>query len=173
MLNIDKSDLNRPGRLELRLFGPPHISISGARLTGITSAKAQGLLFYLAITQQGHTRLTLATLFWGEHSEAAARGNLRKALQQLRNYLDDYLIIERNSVALAGEADCWVDVIEFDRLLLSVSGDRTAQSLQGAIDLYQGDFLEGFYLRNAPDFENWWLSERARLREQKIGRAHV
>ena len=31
--------------------------------------------------------------------------------------------------------------------------------------LYGGDFLDGFYVHNAPDFEDWVLAERLRLRE--------
>jgi DNA-binding SARP family transcriptional activator len=47
-----------------------------------------------------------------------------------------------------------------------VAGD--VDRLRRAIDLYRGDFLDGFYVRNAPSFEEWWLSERARLRESML-----
>ena len=37
-------------------------------------------------------------------------------------------------------------------------------SLKQATTLYQGDFLDGFYLDNSPAFEQWALLERERLR---------
>ncbi len=44
----------------------------------------------------------------------------------------------------------------------------TIQSLQSALALYRGDFLEGFYGRDAPDFEQWVLVQRANYREAVI-----
>ena len=37
-------------------------------------------------------------------------------------------------------------------------------SLQRAVELYRGDFLDGFYVHGAPAFEEWVLAERERLR---------
>ena len=37
--------------------------------------------------------------------------------------------------------------------------------LREALALYRGDFLEGFYVRDAPDFEDWALVQRVQLRE--------
>ncbi len=135
-------------------------------VAGLTSAKAQALLFYLAVTRQMHARPTLAALLWGDMPEAAARGNLRKALQQLRGRLGPCLRIERDAVGLAEDAGCWVDAVEFGEMLSTASPAFSPGDLQRAAALYRGDFLEGFYVRDAPDFENWWLLERARLREQ-------
>jgi len=33
-----------------------------------------------------------------------------------------------------------------------------------ALDLYRGDLLEGFFIRGAPEFEQWLEDERARLK---------
>jgi hypothetical protein len=75
--------------LQIRLLGVPQITYHGVPVTGLTSAKAQGLLFYVAVTGRMHTRTALAALLWGDVPEAAARSNLRKALQQLRRHLGD------------------------------------------------------------------------------------
>ncbi len=45
--------------------------------------------------------------------------------------------------------------------------------LQASLALYRADFLEGFYVRDAPLFETWMLTERARLRELMLGRLAV
>jgi hypothetical protein len=39
--------------------------------------------------------------------------------------------------------------------------------------LYRGDFLEGFYVRDAPDFEQWLLGQRAQYRENVLQGLHA
>jgi predicted ATPase/DNA-binding SARP family transcriptional activator len=151
--------------LQIRLMGAPQILLNGVPLTGLKSSKAQALLFYLAVTGRGHARPILASPLRGDVSEAAARTSLRKALQQLRQHLGNYLIIDRTTIALAQSMDCWVDVLEFQTTFQDLPTTEEPSRMRRAIDLYRGDFLEGFYVRDAPDFEAWWLSERARLRE--------
>lgn len=135
-------------------------------MVGLKSSKGRALLYYLAVTGRAHTRPALAGLLWGEMPEAAALGNLRKALQQLRAQIGDYLVSTRNSVTLDRDANWWVDVAAFETMLDEAKTLDKPLGLQAAVDLYGGDFLKGFYLRKAPEFENWYLSERARLREQ-------
>lgn len=151
-------------RLELHLLGTPRILRDGHSLTALTAAKTRALLFYLAVTGRPHTRAALAALLWGDSPDEAARASLRKALQTLRQHLDPFLHIERETVGLAAEPGCWVDVNAFTAAL-DRAGAEDDTALCRAVDLYRGDFLEGFYVRDAPDFEAWWLAERARLRE--------
>jgi DNA-binding SARP family transcriptional activator len=173
MRNGEKNGKAMSASLQIRLLGTPRITLDGAPVTGLSSAKAQGLLFYLAVTGRIHTRPALAGLMWGDFPEAAARANLRKALQQLRQEVGAYLVIEQDMVALAEDADCWVDAVEFDTLLRESTVDKAPERVRRGIDLYRGDFLEGFYVRGAPDFENWWLAERARLREMMLEDLHT
>ncbi len=150
--------------LQLYLLGTLRIVLGSRPLTTLTSVKAQALLFYLAATGQAHTRAALAALLWSDVPDELARANLRKALQALRQHLDPFLSIERDTVSLAPDAACWMDVIAFEATLREAA-DGDDEHLRHAIDLYRGDFLEGFYVRGAPEFEAWWLAERARLRE--------
>ncbi len=159
--------------LQIRLLGAPQILLDGAPLSGLTSAKAQGLLFYLAVTGRMHTRSASAALLWGDFPQASARGNLRKALQHLRRHLGAFLAIDRDTVALAPDADVWVDVTEFEAALQEREVAEAWEPVRRALDLYRGDFLDGFYVRRAPDFEDWWLSERARLREMMLEALHA
>jgi DNA-binding SARP family transcriptional activator/predicted ATPase len=168
----DARDTARAASLEIYLLGTPKISLNGAPIPGLTSAKAQALLFYLAVTGRGHTRSTLASLLWGDLPDAAARANLRKALQHLRRFLKNYLKVERDTIALRSGAEAWVDVVAFDAALHD-EPDLDRDRVQDAVDLYRGDFLEGFYVRDAPDFEEWWLSKRAQLREWMLGGLHA
>ena len=51
------------------------------------------------------------------------------------------------------------DVAAFDHAL-------RRDDLERAVGLYAGPFLDGFYLRDAPEFERWSESERGRLVER-------
>jgi DNA-binding SARP family transcriptional activator len=83
----------------LRLLGPPCISTGGDGGTPVRlGAKELSLLAYLVLEPGPHTREELATLLWGESSDADARASLRQALKHLRETVGPLLAIERNSV---------------------------------------------------------------------------
>lgn len=46
-----------------------------------------------------------------------------------------------------------------------LSGIPTAEQARRAVGLYRGEFLEGFFVNNAPEFEDWQFGQRERLRE--------
>ena len=144
--------------LQLQLFGAPEIRVAGVTYPGL-AAKTQALLFYLGMTRRPHLRTALAALLWADMPERDARGNLRKAIQQLQEQFSDYLAVDHHSVGLRADAPCWVDAVEF----LSVAGDAgpggAASNCLRAVQLYGGEFLAGFYVRNAPEFEAWMLAE--------------
>ncbi|MCB9078200.1 MAG: tetratricopeptide repeat protein [Anaerolineaceae bacterium] len=158
--------------LRLKLLGYPEISIDNQPVTDVMPGKAQALLFYLAVTGQTQSRAALAGLLWGDMPEPSARTNLRKALTDLRRIAGDYLDISRQDVAFKPGSEVWIDAVRF-RAYLESSGPLDVQPLQVAVDLYRGDFLSGFYVLNAPDFENWMLAEQARLREQAVQALHA
>ena len=162
-------DTNQLAKLQIHLLGAPHIKCDGIAVPERLSTKAQALLYYVAMTGRTHTRAALAGLLWGEHSEEEARWNLRKVIQQLRRHLDAYLAIDYHTVGMRSPQVYWVDAVAFAAAAAGTGAVDSAQ-LQAALDLYRADFLEGFYVRNAPAFETWLLGERARLRELMIQR---
>ncbi|MBE7556136.1 MAG: tetratricopeptide repeat protein [Anaerolineales bacterium] len=157
--------------LQLNLFGKPEIILNGAPVTGFESAKVPALLYYLAVTGQAHSRDTLATLLWGDLPEATAKRNLTKALTNLRQLLDPYLLIERHSVVFNHQLPAAIDAVVFQAavegstLLEPDNPERDLAPLRQAVSLYRGDFLEGFYVKNALEFEEWALGQREYLRE--------
>ncbi|MCI0576807.1 MAG: hypothetical protein L0332_00335 [Chloroflexi bacterium] len=155
--------------LELRLLGGLDISLDGQPLTSLKSQKGQALLCYLALTGKAHARSTLAGLLWPEMAEANALMNLRKALNQLTLHLAPYLAVTRQTIAFNRDSPYWLDVTEFEAGL-TVKAD--IGRLQAAVALYQGDFLDGFDLPDAPQFDGWVLAQRARLREAGLGALH-
>lgn len=165
-----------PGELEIRFLGGLQILQNGHPLTSFVSNKVPALLAYLAANPRPHPRETLAALLWGELSEPDAKNNLRQALSNLRKTVSPYLHITRDTVAFDASRPHILDVIEFTRGLQSSAPLAT---LQTALSLYHGDFLQGFVVREAPMFEEWLYAERVRYREmalqglQTLGRLHA
>ncbi|MBP7693892.1 MAG: tetratricopeptide repeat protein [Anaerolineales bacterium] len=163
--------------LTLRLLGGLQVALHGVPLTDFVSAKAPALLAYLAVTSRPHRRETLAALLWGEHADADAKNNLRQALSSLRRPLAPFLLITRETAALNPEADVFLDTQAFETALLAGADDLPAEAraarLQEAAALYQGDFLAGVAVRDAPEFEDWLLAQRSRFRELALHALHT
>jgi predicted ATPase/DNA-binding SARP family transcriptional activator len=160
-------------QLQLTLLGNLEVSRDGVPVTDLRSGKAQALLCYLAVSARPHLRSTLVGLLWGETSEASGRNNLSKALTNLRKLVGPHLSITRQAVAFNRDAAYWLDVELFEGLVGGASAGAASaradiERLQEAVALYRGDFLEGFYVRQAPAFEQWALAQRARLRESAL-----
>src|SRR5262245_38172500 len=182
--------------LQLSLLGKLQISREGKPVTGFVSSKAQALFCFLAVTGRPHDRQTLATLLWGDMPEVEARTNLRTVLANLRKLLEPYLEISRETVCFNRRSFYWLDV-ELFQAALSAAGlsEKTPelpefsespetskiylQPLRQALELYRGDFLEGFSVREALAFEEWMLIQRERLRQLamqglfKLAREHT
>lgn len=160
--------------LKLLVLGPPRLEREGTPLE-LETRKALALLIYLAVTGRGHSRDALATLLWPEHDQSRARTYLRRALWMLKSALgEELLLIERQSVGLNPAAELWVDAAHFRQRLAAgeldeqtghaVDADRLAL-LAEAVDFYQADFLAGFSLRDAPEFDDWQFFEAEGLRQ--------
>ena len=147
--------------LELRFLGGIDIFLDNKSLTALKSKKGKALLCYLAVTGVEHSRSTLSGLLWTDLSEENARANLRKMLSRIKPHLSSYLIITRETIAFNQEAPYRLDVAEFEAG--TTSGSEILR-LQESISLYKGDFLEGFHLPDAPLFDEWAQSQRARQR---------
>lgn len=159
--------------LTLRLLGTPEVTLGGKRVAGFISAKAQALLFYLAVTGTTHARDTLAALLWGEMPTAQAGKNLRNALSNLRALVGAQLLITRADVTFDRAQPHWLDVELFVKLVGDDVARTNLASLHNAVELYQGDFLEGFYAGDALPFEEWTLGRRAWLNSLIVQALHT
>ncbi|NJN54840.1 MAG: hypothetical protein HC804_08860 [Anaerolineae bacterium] len=155
--------------LKLSLLGPLHISIAETAVPVIDSAKAQALLCYLVLHGRAHSRQALASLLWGDLPESNARRNLRGDLMKLRKVVQPYLVITGQTVAFDRTAPYWLDVAQFVAGVPQRGAPTpTLAQLQQSADLYRGDFLAEFYVRDAPDFEAWQQQQRQELHQQAI-----
>lgn len=156
--------------LRLSLLGPPQILIDDQPLTGFATNKAQALLFYLAVTARAgthgttpHSRDTIATLLWGEMSDAQAKQNLRSVLPNLRRTVGDHLHVDRQTIAFDHTSPYWLDVEVLRSGLRPGQPAADVTVRQALVDLYRGEFLSGFYVHRAPAFEAWVLEQREQL----------
>jgi predicted ATPase/DNA-binding SARP family transcriptional activator len=158
-------------RLSLRLFGPFHATLDGELITAFKSDKARALLAYLVVeAERPHHRETVAGLLWPEWPERDARGRLRRVLSNLRLAIGDreatspFLQVSRQTIQFNTDSDAWVDVAAFTERL-EARGDlqQLIDQLEEAVDLYRGDFLEGFSIPDSASFEEWALLNRERF----------
>jgi DNA-binding SARP family transcriptional activator len=156
--------------LRLSLLGTPQILLGDRPLAGLAMyKKAEALLFYLAVTASSganqtapHSRDAIATLLWGEQSDAQAKQNLRTVLSDLRRLVGEHVRIERQDVVFDRTHPYWLDVEVLRRgLEPGASVDRSER--QTAVDLYQGEFLHGFHVRDASPFELWVVEQREQI----------
>jgi DNA-binding SARP family transcriptional activator len=146
--------------LHLKLLGCPQILRAGTPVEGFISSKVPALLYYLAVTNRAQSRDVLGTLFWGDLPQNQARKNLRDALSNLRKLLDPYILVNGSEIAFNSQAPYRLDIEAFEVELPAAlqTGDLTALNKIG--DIYQGDFLEGFFVKKAPAFEEWVQKKR-------------
>lgn len=155
------------GQLQLAVLGKLQISRAGNPLIEQLPLKGQALLVYLAVNRQPYSRATLAGLLWGEMPDEVAKTNLRLTVSRLRKTLGDYLLASRQSVGFDFDQPHSLDAAEFEKA--SRPASLSAATLRNLLPLYRGDFLEDFYISEAPEFENWVLTERERLRQIALG----
>ena len=151
--------------LKISLLGAPQVELDGTPVTGFVTRKAEALFYYLAATGRMHTRDALAALFWPDTSDSRAKKNLRDLLFNLRQLLGDYLIITRNTLTFAQDRPYWLDVEQLRTQVKQATSSAGLEALHNVIALYHGEFLEGFFVRDAIAFEEWMLLEREQLHE--------
>lgn len=164
--------------LSIWLLGPFKAELEGEFLNGFRSAKVRALLSYLAVeAHRPWGRSTLAGLLWPDFPEQAALSNLRNALSNLRHVIRDsraefsFLRVSPETIQFNLTDDTWLDVKTFldsvPKPDLASSNQIDIDTLERALALYRGEFLEGFSVSSAP-FEEWLLATRERVREQLL-----
>jgi DNA-binding SARP family transcriptional activator len=164
--------------LRLYLLCSPHIEIDDVAVEADTR-KAIALLAYLVIMGERQRRDALANLLWPELDRSHGRTALRRTLYALRKALDgDWLEVDRETIGLDPGADTWLDVDRFHRHLAAcLTHGHPAREvcaacvapLSAAAELYSGDFMAGFSLRDSLNFDDWQFFQAEALREEFAG----
>ncbi len=129
----------------------------GGAVPRFRSRRTVALLGYLTTEQRPVARDFLAGLFWPDETPSKGRANLSREMHNLAQILPDCWEMDRQSVAFIPSADTIVD-------LYQLQGLEAEERWGEAVQLLGGEFLEGVYLDDNPEFENWLLGERERWR---------
>jgi predicted ATPase/DNA-binding SARP family transcriptional activator/class 3 adenylate cyclase len=161
--------------LSLYLLGPPRIECDGVLIT-VDTRKAIALLAYVAITGEIHRRDALVNLLWPEYDQTRGRAALRRTLSALKKGVGgDWLDVDRETVGLNPGADIWLDVAQFRAHLAECPTHGHPASevcsacltpLTDAVELYRGDLLSGFTLKDSFNFDDWQFFQADALRRE-------
>ncbi len=152
------------GRLDLR--GPDGCEVEPI----LAQPKRLALLAYFALSNSARYRRrdTVLALFWPELDEEHARGALGQALRYLRRALGEAVLTARGREEVGVDPDLlWCDAVA---LRAAADAGRAAEVLE----LYHGEFLEGFHVADAaPELEQWIQTERSEIRARVVRAAWV
>lgn len=150
--------------LHLRTFGGLTLTRGDVDLTGAaTQRRRLAILVLLAVARHtGVSRDKVVAYLWPESDAERARHVLNQLLYaQRRQFAQDQLFLGRKTLRL-NPGVIWTDVGTFEQAL-----DDGAH--EAGVALYRGPFLDGFFLKDAPDFERWVEHQRERLARRMIG----
>ncbi|HEY1352548.1 MAG TPA: AAA family ATPase [Ktedonobacteraceae bacterium] len=143
-----------------QFLGPPEILYQG-QLIRIPRRRSRALLYYLLSTQSPQPRERLLTLLCGDVDEESARKTFKTLLAEVRSLLRsfdpglDWILNDGSQLRLNPRAPLWLDTEIFEKMAAGAS-----RNLNQAVNLYRGSFLDGFFLKDAPDFDAWVRSAR-------------
>lgn len=144
--------------LSIRLLGPVEVLVDGAPIA-VDTRKAIALLSYLACSSGPLPRDRAMVLLWPDATTDSGRGSLRRTLSALRKGLDGaWLHADRREITL--EPGAAIDTVAFEAL----SGSEEVADLAAAAELYRGEFMDGFALRDSAEFDDWQLRQAGTYR---------
>lgn len=158
--------------LHLELLGDFRLRDESGALVTISAKKSQAMLAYLSVKpSQLVSRDKMANLLWSSTAPEQARQSLRQTLSTLRRELAQVspkkILVEEGDFLSLDASLVHVDVVELETLVAA----GTAEALDPATRLYDGDFLDGFQI-DEERFDQWVIAERDRLHRVAL-RAHT
>ncbi|KGK41298.1 hypothetical protein LH51_16080 [Nitrincola sp. A-D6] len=136
--------------------------------------KALGLLGFLAAEKnRNHSRAFIASLFWPDLDEPAARVNLRQVLSILSKLFGNTpfhsaLIVDRHFIALQKHALLHLDITDLESLQRFPASNSSNLEHLKEDSLLTGEFMAGYSLPGCEEFEYWLADKRAYFRSCQI-----
>jgi DNA-binding SARP family transcriptional activator len=139
--------------VKIKVFGTPEIWVDGNKIE-LPFKKAEGIVYYLAVEKKT-TRDTLVNLFWCDVQDDIAKKNLRNAFYMIRKAmgLDLFSMPNRTFVELSRDV-----TIDFDY----------QRFIDNDVNAFQGEFLDGFMVKDAENFDTWAVQTKEQSRERYI-----
>ncbi|PYO24958.1 MAG: hypothetical protein DMD73_15200 [Gemmatimonadetes bacterium] len=146
-----------------RTLGPVQAILQdGSAPADLQWAKNLALLVYLARSPEGtRTREHLIGLLWGDKPESKARQSLNTALSLLRGYAGDEGVVSDSTRVSLRPGGVQLDTEQLEAFL-------AARDFAAAVALIRGEFLEGFGIKGASQFDDWLAAEREHWRRRSV-----
>ena len=140
--------------LKVKLFGTPLVFHNDGQVN-FPYRKVEALFYYLIVNQQA-TRDFLVNLLWSEVSDELAKKNLRNAVYIIKKIFNcDVIISPQRSILMLNP-----------NIIVDIDVNKFFQSDgESLIDIYKGEFLEGFLVKDAENFEEWMLAAREKYKD--------
>lgn len=142
-------------KFSCKLFGTPQILKDGEPIF-LPYNKINALLYYILVVKTT-SRDEVAGLLWPDEEPAIAKKNIRNAIYQAKKSMGVEVILspKKSYLNLNENLDIEIDTNDF------------MQSPEKNIDLYTGEFLKGFFLKDADLYESW-VAKMRRIYEDKF-----
>ena len=157
--------------LSIQLLGKTALRWHGKPLESQLSGKSIPLL-YLLLQSETHflTRDKLACYLWPDSTTEAARYNLRYNLWQLKKALpqcgsEPLVIAEKDGCQLSSSYPWQCDLTMIKEFQISSSSNEELLYLS---QLFRGEVMEGWYLKNCGEFNDLILMDRMLCERRQV-----
>jgi predicted ATPase/DNA-binding SARP family transcriptional activator len=165
-----------PGGLTATFFGGFEVRRNDEPVVGFGYDKVKAIFAYLVVEPAfPFNRDVLAGLFWPDQTEQKARHSLRQAISQLRSVLEwdqsnPLILTDRTTLQRNPQAGLVCDVYTFTGCLKVAGEDKRAgiETLENAVEIYQGELLRGLSLAQTESFEEWLSNRREHFHRQAV-----
>ncbi|SHD76374.1 AAA family ATPase [Schnuerera ultunensis] len=143
--------------IKAKLFGTPKVEIDN-QLVFFPYGKAEALFYYILLKKQV-SREILVELLWSDVNESLGKKSLRNAVYVIKKtFNEDVLVSPKRTLIMLNPNIKYETDIE-----LFLSNDSN-----DAINYYKGEFLEGFYVNDANNFEQWMFDLKYTYKDKYI-----
>lgn len=156
-------------QLKFIFLGTPCFEVHGKPVQ-VNRRKAVALAAYLTVTGRRCSRDKLAALFWPEFDQKKSRASLRRTLFVMIKALGKtWLDIDRETIMFKSSDNIYVDVNRFLFLFEKINfkkdkGNDCLPVLREAAAIFRDDFMTGFTISGALDFDDWQFEQSESLR---------
>ena len=142
--------------IDVKLLGTPIVTIDKKEVI-FPYSKVKALFYYLVINNRA-SRDELCGLLWCDDKEEIAKKNLRNAIYKIKKCFDDEILLspDKSIVMLNPNITIKSDIQDFER------------DNNDFMNIYKGDFLQGFFVKGSQEFEDWIFLIREQYKEQFV-----
>ncbi|GAB1476432.1 BTAD domain-containing putative transcriptional regulator [Bacillota bacterium] len=159
--------------LTISMLGQMNISYKDVSITDKLSTKLMALVCLLILNSNREmSRERLSAYLWPDSDEESARYNMRYSLWKTKKLIppdeegQSFLIITKDSCRINKNYKFQCDKLCIDSF--DSHGRKPVEKLLQLKELFKGDFLEGFYLKNCTEFNEIILFERVVSQTKQI-----